>query len=644
MYAVIARSVVLVTLLAACGDPPARVHLVPVDLGGCGTPPRARASAMRVIAYARDGEHPDGINLDASGALSLADFPADTEQIGVEISGESGVIAAGKTAPLSFDSLADGASVPIAMLPLGGFCQTGPMQAPRIAPLVAHAGDGALVVGSADASAAAATAEYYDPATATFTAVVVPVDLGATGFAGATLTELADGKVLVTAPQHVALTFDPDKRTFTTGFFGEERALHSVAPLDADHVLVAGGCQGITGGMCDSPVASTFRYPLASLGDELTRTDGPTLGPATQAGAQLHDLGTQLDGTRAMVLAGSFTTPDTAERLDPDSVRIAEEISGFHGQVVSLEGGALLTALEPDGTTQTGAASVLPPGAPAVASIAFAPPLDGARLVVLEDGSVLLVGVDAMGLLGRYLPTTNLWQTITPVAAMDPATNASAPPAQVAQSSVLRLADGSVLVVGGHVAQPIASAWLFRPSLIGATSGTVVVEADGSAAGVLVPADPSTVTRATQKLILTAPGDALTARALVGGVRMTTGSVNAAVQVGSGGLALVAQQVAPGRALVGELVPGMPAQIVRLDGGTSTTLCTGQAVPALDPSMVTNVGFAVDASSATLSLAGAPLATCSLAQDADAADRGAWGIAADGANAQVAVVTITVAR
>ena len=638
MYAVIARPVVLVTLLAACGDPPARVHLVPVDLGGCGTPPRARVSAMRVIAYARDGEHPEGIDLGASSAISLADFPADTEQLGVEISGSSGVIAAGKTAPLAFDSLPDGASLPIAMLPLGGFCQAGAMQMPRVAPLAAHAGDGVLVVGGADG-----TAEYYDRATATFTPVAVPVELGSTGFTGATVTELADGKVLVTAPQHVALTFDPVQRTFTTGFFGEERALHAVGLLDADHVIVAGGCQAITGGQCDSPVASTFRYPLASLGDALTRTDGPTLGPATQDGAQLYDLGTQLDGTRAMVLAGSHTTPGIAERFDPDSTRIAEEIAGFHAQVVALEGGALLTALEPDGASQTGAAAVLPPGGPATVPIASAAPLDGARLVTLEDGSVLAVGADPAGVLGRYLPTTNVWQRLTPM--MDATTDSAAPPAALTSPAVVRLADGSVLVIGGKLAgQPTAQAWLFRPSLIGATSGTVVAESDGSAAGVLVPTDPSTATHSAMKLILTAPGDALTARALVGGVRMTTGSVNAAVQVGAGGVALVAQEVAPGRALVAELVPGMPARIARLDAGASTTLCTGQMVPAFDAGTVTNVGLAVDGSSATLSLAGARVATCSLSQDADAADRGAWGIAADGAGAQVAVVTITVAR
>src|SRR5262249_50949151 len=121
MRAVVSRVAVL-ALLAACGDPPARVRLAPVDLGDCGKPSRADVSALRVIAYTPRGEQPRGIALDATGTVDISDFPIDTMQLGLELSGATGVSAAGKTAPLAFASLANGATIPIAVVPLGGFC------------------------------------------------------------------------------------------------------------------------------------------------------------------------------------------------------------------------------------------------------------------------------------------------------------------------------------------------------------------------------------------------------------------------------------------------------------------------------------------------------------------------------------------
>jgi hypothetical protein len=648
---VIARLVPLVTMLGACGEPPARVRLAPIDFGACGKPARARVTTMRVIAYAGDGEHPDGVDLDAASGLSLPDFPSDTEQLGVELSGQSGVIAAGKTAPVAFDGLADGSTLSIAVLPLGGYCRTAqPMAAPRLAPLVAPAGDGALVVGGVDgAGQPLATAEYYDPPSASFVQVGVPVELGADGFTGAALTPLPDGRVLVTGPEHVGLVFDPATATFSSPGFGEVRAFHSAAALDATDVLVAGGCLRVTTGACSGPVTSTFRYPIASIGDVLARKDGPTLGPATQDGARLYDLGMQLDGTRSMVLAGGTTMPGIVERLDPTGARVADELSGFHAQVALLPGGALLTAFDPDGTPATGAAGVLPPGGPAVATVALAPKLTGARLVTAEDGSVLAIGGDpTLAALARYVPTTNVWETLIPPQGADPAINpasADDPPVGLQGAGLVRLADGSVLVAGGTVAGvATAGAWLYRPSLVGRQSGLVLAEADGSAPGVIVPVDPATTTRSPRKLTLTAAADGPTARAIVGGIVTATGAVNAAVQVRAGGVALIAQQVGPGRALIGELVPGASARVLLLDGGTAKALCTGQGVPAFDPSATTSVGLAVDGRTARLTAAGVTLATCDLASDPHVGDLGAWGISADGGGAVIDVVTVTVTR
>src|SRR5438045_4558131 len=96
--------------LAACGDPAARVALVNTS-GGCGRP--AGEAVLRVIAYAAKGEVVRAVDPQGE-TVDIGDFPADTEQIGIEVVIGGGVVAAaGKSAPLDFLGLADGASIPV---------------------------------------------------------------------------------------------------------------------------------------------------------------------------------------------------------------------------------------------------------------------------------------------------------------------------------------------------------------------------------------------------------------------------------------------------------------------------------------------------------------------------------------------------
>ncbi|HEY0250876.1 MAG TPA: hypothetical protein VGC41_05085, partial [Kofleriaceae bacterium] len=98
--------------LAACSSPAARVQLAPIDYGnGCGKVDAV--SALRVIAYAPSGDVRRTVD-------EIADFPADTTQLGIEVLTGSQVVSTGKSAPLAFDDLADGAQIPIAMAPLDG--------------------------------------------------------------------------------------------------------------------------------------------------------------------------------------------------------------------------------------------------------------------------------------------------------------------------------------------------------------------------------------------------------------------------------------------------------------------------------------------------------------------------------------------
>jgi hypothetical protein len=563
----------------------------------------------------------------------LGDFPADTEAIGIKVTGaDGGVLAIGKTAPLVLGALHDGADVPVFMAPPDGFCRTGDLDQPRANPTVAPAGAGALVVGGDAGGTPLSTVAYYDPDDAAFHAVDVPSELvdDSNGLHGAVLTPLPDGRVALTGTARgVIAYFDPAAPAALTPSpppVLDQRAYHGAIALDAGHLFVIGGCSDVIAGACGGTARKTsFSYPL----DDLAHPEpGPNLPPAARRiDATVFDLGIQDDGVRRFVLAGGTGDPGAADRLDPTAaLGGTEELTGLDAQVAALAGGAVISAFAPDTAAPTGAADVLPPGGAAVVAIASAPARSGARLVPLEDGTVAAFGGDAA--VARYDPTSDRWTELAGAGDVPPVT---------AGPAVTRLADGSVLVLDGTT-----RAWVFRPSLVGPQSGQVAALPLGTSAGVLVAPDPSTVSRSAGELVLTAPDASLAARVLVGGPTMATGTVSASVRVRTGGVALIAQQLGPGRALVAELVPGQPARIERLDAGHASVLASGAAVPEFDPTGAT-ISLDVHGHLATVTANGASV-SADLTGDLYAADRGPWGIAADGPGAVVEVTTITVTR
>jgi hypothetical protein len=617
---------------AGCGDRAARVELVPLG-GDCGRP--AGANEVTVTAYGSNGKKAASVGLDE--AVAIGSFPADTEQFAVEVSGGGVVAAEGKSAPLVFNALPDGSKIYVLMAAPDGFCELPPMAEARSQPLVAPAGNGALVVGGIGPSGPLSTAEYYDPTTATFQPVDVPPALADDqGFAGAALATFPDGQVaLVGGPAHGFVVFDPVKKAFAPEpAVIERRAFHAAIAIGEQEVLVAGGCTGVTNGQCSGvPRLQTERYQLGMLGEPVFSA----VLAGQRVSAQLFDLGVQLDGARRYLLAGGVGAGG-ADRFALDDTT-AQVVPGGHAQPAALDGGAVLTAFADDAAAPDRAASVYAPGAAAAAGIAPASAaLSGVRLVALEDGRVLGFGGgdDLMGDVLSYDPTHDAWRVA------DPATQ-GAQTGSLSAPSLARLADGTVLVLGGAMSP---RAWLYRPSLVGPASPSVaVVPANDDAGGVLTAPDPATVTRTASPAAwqLTAPSDdALAmARALVGGPRMAVGSVFATVHVLTGGVALIARQTGPGDALVAELTPGSPPQLVRRDGGGEQVLCSGSAALApFDPTAPAALRLTLTDHDAQLILDGGELLRCDLA----AADRGAWGIASLGASARLIVDTITVTR
>jgi hypothetical protein len=634
-------AMIALALAPGCGDPAARVAIAPLG-GDCARP--SGANAVKVTAYTAGGETSRSLGLTES--IAIADFPADTEQIAIEvIVGGGGIGAAGKSGPLVFGALADGAAIPVMMAPPDGFCELPGMAEARAQPLIARAGDGALVVGGTGPSGPLSTAEYYDPATATFAPVDVPTGLvDDQGFTGAALATLPDGRVAVIGgPRAAFVVFDPARRAFVADPALIEAWLFSAAIAVADQeVLVAGGCSTLNATRC-VPRLQTRRYQLGKLSASalsVILTPGPRVSP------ELFDLGVQLDGKRRYLLAGGTTEVgrggaiDHADRFALDDDR-AEAVTGGHTRVAALDGGAVLTAFGDDdpATEPDGAAAVYAPEAAAARPIAGAPARRGVRLIALEDGRVLGVGGDPLGQVVTYDPTRDAWMAAAPVS-----------PAQtglLTRPSLVRLGDGSVLVVGGAVSP---RAWLYRPSLVGPASGSVTaVPASDAGRGVVTAPDPATVTRAANPASwqLAAPADATTAmapamaRALVGGPRPAVGSVRATVHVAAGGVALIAQQTAPGQAIVAELAPGAPPRLVRLAGGAEHVVCNAtDPVAAFDPAAPVTLQLAISDRDARLSIGARDVLVCGLA----ATDRGAWGIASLGAGARLTIDTVTVAR
>jgi hypothetical protein len=633
---VFARGLLLASSLAACGESAARVQLQPIELPSddpanpCGKPAASMVNQVKVTAYAPDGEHSEF-------GSDISDFPSDTQQLSVELIGGDGtVLAEGKTAPLDYATLADGATIPIAMLPPGGFCRAHDMSQPRLHPIVARAGDGVLVLGGGVDT----IADYYDPTTASFTPIALRGAL--TSLDGASVATLADGRVVIMVGQALTV-FQPSDQTFTTPsiVFSEQRIDQASYGLDTSHWLVAGGCTS-SDGACDgtaTPLTTTLEYEVDGSGALVGAGSGEPALPAGTASynATLYDVGTISDGSRRFVLAGSTSAPTTADVIPVDSANVSAAVTGMYAQNVLLDSGALLSAFAPDGAPASGAGAMLPPEGSGSAAIAtsFGPALDGARLVLAEDGTAIAFGGSSQ--FATYTPSTDRWSTATPAGDVPGALDAP---------SLTRLPDGSVLVIGNvrpTRGQELRTtrAWLYRPSLVGPNSGELTAVPDGTGA-VLTPTAPAMRGSDGEGLILTAgDGDDLTVRAMVGGPRRATGTMQVLLRDLTGALALVAQQTSPGEALVARLDPSSGTTLERHDGPTITTVCSGS--PVTTAQLETGASLTLDATTASVFVGNASSPTlilhCDLSNAPGAEQPGMWGVAV-GAGGSVTIDSV----
>jgi hypothetical protein len=249
----------------------------------------------------------------------------------------------------------------------------------------------------------------------------------------------------------------------------------------------------------------------------------------------------------------------------------------------------------------------------------------GAVLVTQEDGLVL--GLGGGGAV-RFLPAASTWSVI----------DAPGVPVLDGGHAAVRLEDGSILVVGGHIGTaPQAAAYRFRPRLLGRFTGSLtVVPGDDESDPPLTPLDPSLVSAAPPwRLRGAGPGGL--SYAVVGGPIGVTLRVDLTAVIPTEGLTLVLGHVGPGDLHQVILIPGQAASLERRGAGAATTVCRGSQVPV--SSGATSITLDLRDGSARVALAGQVVLTC----DVDALPPGRVGVGALGAG-EVQVVSIAVTR
>lgn len=289
-----------------------------------------------------------------------------------------------------------------------------------------------LVTGGSDATGALATAELYDPVTATSVATTGAMTIARTGH---TATPLTGGKVLLVGGNGVtAELFDTTLGTFAaTGSTLTARAGHTATPLADGKVLIVGGAD-LTTELYD-PVAGTFGSggTLTSARSGHTATllaNGKVLiAGGTSATCELFDPGPKTFTSTGVLAAAR--TGHTATLIAGGKVLLTGGTSGV-AEVYDVTLGTFSTAVVAGAARSSHTASLL------------------------NSGRVLLAGGLAAG------------TTLVSAEAYNPAAPAFLVTGSLATArdhhTATVLANGKVVIVGGRTGTaPMASVEVYDP-------------------------------------------------------------------------------------------------------------------------------------------------------------------------------------
>lgn len=639
-------AVLALCLAAACSEPASRVRLLRIG-GACGAAGDARTLLIRALGD--EGEVSRAVSVGE--VAELDDLPAATRQLTVEVLGAGGAVRAiGKTAPLAFGELQTGEDLAVAMAPPGTACPTEALVAPRWAPVVARAGRYVLLVGGQGPQGQLATAELYDPQTDRFEPVEVPPRLAQFGtFLGAVATSLPDGRVVLSGgPAGSYAVFDPATRRFGPPILLEPRFFHGAIAVGGDRIVVAGGCLGLAGAVCNTS-ASRTTFQLAVDTDEQTALKTlerdhvqPTLllDPGLGAGLGAGPPG-EAGRAPTVLVVGSVTTgglpAETADRLDLGPLLLPVAVPGTYAAAAPLDSGAVLTGFASGQLGAVATAAVLPTVGQAQPMDVGQPRLRAASITLLEDGSALALGEGDGGAAtaALYRPGQHRWQAV-------------ALPAEVTGLGghrAVRLDDGSVLILGaGTAAAPATTAWRYRPPLAGPFSASAVALPSDDRAE-LTPSEPDAASRPGGRYTLAGSRAGLSQWTLVGGPRLVDGRLTATLRIpevgdAGDGFAVISHFESPAALVVTQLVAGQPATLSRHAAGQVTELCRGQPVPAHPADEATALEWTARGGAVTVRLGGAVVLSCT----APELPRGAWGLGVVGAGARLGIDALSVER
>jgi hypothetical protein len=299
----------------------------------------------------------------------------------------------------------------------GTFSPTGRMQASRCGATATLLLDGrVLIAGGSRPGEPLDSAELYDPETATFTATAVMTEPRS----GHTAVLLRDGRVLLAGtepsgsgaegPHATAELFDPASATFTaTGRMASGRSRHTATLLPDGRVLVAGGAAGLASAELFDPATATFSptgemterrhlHTATSLPDgRVLIVGGESRG--ILAYAELYDPQTGTFGP-----AGSMAD----RRLAHTATTLADGRVLVAGGTSAHDNSALATAELYEIARGAPAPSSAPPSASVTTppvrtsaadhAVAMAPSRDGHLFVAVSDGDdTVLTGLDRGG-------------------------------------------------------------------------------------------------------------------------------------------------------------------------------------------------------------------------------------------------------
>lgn len=431
------------------------VRVAPIADSLCGAPADAQNMTVRALGdFAASESSAQFIALGDSEQFDISRFPTETRMLEVEVRGSGGALRAiGRSGSFRISELVEGTEIPVFMAPLDGVCPTGPIALPRAESILVRAGTSVLVIGGIDSNGnPSSLAERYQPETGVFEALNNPLygDIGSTGLLGASATETTEGQVALVGGSATAYQiYSQEEGEFAApAFYREARGFHAALALPDNRVFLAAGCSQVLSAGCGTGSALLTSSLLNIANGEIE--SGPAL-TVQRIGGQAW-----MESEGVVLLTGGVDMNGipvlSSERVFLDG-RPSHIVGGSVSSSIQLRSGSTwmvsesfeIKVLAPLAIANSGTISTLMPDSEM-------------QLVALNDDSILALGERAQQIRGLDGESDTL--TLPALS-------------ELRGLRAIVLDDGSVLMVGLPQSAGGVSSIVFRPRLLGPFSSSV---------------------------------------------------------------------------------------------------------------------------------------------------------------------------